>query len=92
MGYRPGFKPGQLKGAKLLYLLGAVSEMCCRVHVAAILISQWELLYTFSWKVTGKEGREEWRDVQHRKYVCGFYNPRQREIMIYQELIDCLRR
>ena len=25
VGYRPGFKPGQLKGAKLLYLLGAVS-------------------------------------------------------------------
>ena len=25
IGYRPGFKPAQLKGAKLLYLLGAVS-------------------------------------------------------------------
>jgi hypothetical protein len=25
VGYRPGFKPAQLKGAKLLYLLGAVS-------------------------------------------------------------------
>ena len=25
VGYRPGFKSAQLKGAKLLYLLGAVS-------------------------------------------------------------------
>lgn len=39
MGYRPGFKAGQLTGARLLYLLGAVSVvLSVYMHVHSILV------------------------------------------------------